>query len=640
MLRASESVLGSGSPRPDGGGRVPPVPGQASGGADPTPDGPRAGQPAPVPEAPSRDSDPPELPALPAGVLDALPTPHEWEAYWAPSGTAAPRLVAAPVYGKALAPGRHTGLPHALVHLITFFDGPRGVVPVTTRVLANHRGVFRATVPAPSSPPSGHPTLAVTVDLLVLTDDGTISRKVRVVHGATRATLDPGTDNSLGVFRPALPRQAYFDARRVAGRRTVAVTGGLDPRRWDPLMRGSALGTVPRASFDPIGWSLQRAFVPVPRRDTDGRAVPVALAVLFSGDDVADVEPLTVVRDDDTIRMPTVVFGEDDARDIEGTVTKADGRPLAGASLTLVDTLPPTRVLTDFDGRFIVRGVARSVRSAVVSHPDWVDEEVATDADVIDVRMGTRRPRHVFRVVDASSGDVVPRVFVAYVVAGRTAEPPALRRVELTAGDDGRMHLVAPRPLASATIEQVGYRPARLPLHAAGDEPVVVRIEQSAGLEPSVQLEPSVRLDIRPRDYTRVQWRRGWLPDKDPESPGIATLNPRLWIEWKPDFGAPPPDGVRGGAFDLVLGVNNLKRFLMIDHDFAFHVEVFVDGKRRGALDIPADTESVRYGRLHLGRLSGEHVVRLRWTNDRYVKGEFDANIRYASLRFIEVEPR
>jgi hypothetical protein len=66
-------------------------------------------------------------------------------------------------------------------------------------------------------------------------------------------------------------------------------------------------------------------------------------------------------------------------------------------------------------------------------------------------------------------------------------------------------------------------------------------------------------------------------------------------------------------------------------------VDVYVDGEKKGTLHVASDPEIAQIGRLNLGKLSGAHTIRLMWLNDRYIPGQLDANIRYESIRILEV---
>jgi hypothetical protein len=68
-----------------------------------------------------------------------------------------------------------------------------------------------------------------------------------------------------------------------------------------------------------------------------------------------------------------------------------------------------------------------------------------------------------------------------------------------------------------------------------------------------------------------------------------------------------------------------------------FDVDVWVDGSKVGRMQIGSNPTVQQLGRIALGNLTGQHTIRLMWMNDRYIPGQLDANIRYESIRFMEV---
>jgi hypothetical protein len=78
---------------------------------------------------------------------------------------------------------------------------------------------------------------------------------------------------------------------------------------------------------------------------------------------------------------------------------------------------------------------------------------------------------------------------------------------------------------------------------------------------------------------------------------------------------------------------------LPLDNEYLFNVGIYVGGALKGTLNIASDLLVSRFGRLELGELSGQVAIRLNWTNDRYIPGQLDANIRYESIEIIQTAP-
>ena len=190
---------------------------------------------------------------------------------------------------------------------------------------------------------------------------------------------------------------------------------------------------------------------------------------------------------------------------------------------------------------------------------------------------------------------------------------------------DGHFLLEWDFAIKSITIEKIGYFPK------VYNNPAAVQEQNNGQID--VQFAPSRKLEVNPRDYTAVEDENRWF--KDPNAgPGIYTAWAHHWIEWEIDFGEEVEEGEQGGKFDILLGCTNHG---IVDNDYEFKIDVYLDGnKLKGNLKMLADSLNERTDRRSLGKLSGVHTIRLVWTNDKWIPEQLDANIRYASLKFIE----
>jgi hypothetical protein len=208
--------------------------------------------------------------------------------------------------------------------------------------------------------------------------------------------------------------------------------------------------------------------------------------------------------------------------------------------------------------------------------------------------------------------------------SGGKPPPPRTQTFEL-ASASGEYVQKAEWLVAAIVLEKVGFFPRTV------NDPIT--LQANAGGAIDIDLYPGRELNVRPRDYTAVQDTTRWFADPTAESPGIYTAWSNHWIEWQVDFGDAPEQGVEGGSFDILLGCTNQG---LVDNQYKFDVEVWVDGTKKGNLSIMADSVATQTGRMKLGKLSGSHTIRLVWLNDKWIPDQLDANIRYASLQLLE----
>ncbi|MFH1877461.1 MAG: pre-toxin TG domain-containing protein [Candidatus Omnitrophota bacterium] len=67
-----------------------------------------------------------------------------------------------------------------------------------------------------------------------------------------------------------------------------------------------------------------------------------------------------------------------------------------------------------------------------------------------------------------------------------------------------------------------------------------------------------------------------------------------------------------------------------------FECRIYVDGEDRGKMNISASKDIFNTGDFLLTDISGKHNVKIVWTNDYFVKGQYDANINIDLLSFKE----
>ncbi len=570
-----------------------------------------------------------------AGTQRKSVTQKEWDEQWSREGFKPPPMVPTPVQGKVMSEQAREGLAKAIVHLMTFFpiDGVAGgpLLPVITDLTADGGGNFKGEVPVSPQAPLNFPLGAI----------GVSWQGKRVLTGRPLAILEPGKQNGLGVFwAPDAPFTLTCDAAQFTGNLRVASTGLINPQR---IHRAKQIGFI--NSF-PIA-----AVVPREAEVMQGAPVPGTAELSGTWDLVLANLPYVSLFDQSSLiqtrrtamrqtmskagwqaepsPFQTLVFEQSSLLPIGGQVVDSSGAPVSGAVLTTIGGDIAHTAVTDFSGWFTIDEPHEATTTLRVQHDEFAESLTPAkpgDTDLM-ITMAKRRPRIRFVVTDKYTfGPITELSFKVVGIhphgknKGKNMPPQV---VSLNAVD-GRYTLEWETDIRNVTLEKLGYFPRLFnnPVKVAG---------QSDG-EISVKLAPSRNLEVTPRDYTSVQDTSRWF--KDPQNgPGIYTAWSHHWIEWEVDFGEEPEEGEQGGFFDMVLGCTNHG---IVDNEYRFNVDVYVDEKRRGALSIQADSLTIREGRLRLGALSGLHRIRLVWTNDKWIPNQLDANIRYATLKFIE----
>lgn len=566
-----------------------------------------------------------------AGGL-AKPTERtEWEKAWHEQGINPPPMTPTPVTGKIMSQQSREGLTEARVHLMTFFplDGVAGgpLLPVITELDTDRKGNFKGEVPASPLAPQNFPPAAVGVSW-----DGR-----RILAAQQVATLDVGQENALGIFwAPDFPYTLECDATQFNGKLSVVSSGEINPQRIHPQKQAEFLAGFPAgdvtddetaaiAGYPPRGfarlvgtWSARsRPYISL----RDGtRLVQTRRPVLHTtgGNAARQPEPFEILQ-----------FSNEGFKPIGGLVTDGEGNPLAGAIVSTRGGPVSHSAVSDGTGWFQIDDPHEATTSVKAWHESFVEVVKAVQLGDTNVRIEMPKPRpriqlHVRdRVTYEPINDLTFKVVGIHPWGSNRGKPMAEALKPMTA-QDGRYLLDWEFEIQSITVEKLGYFPRML------SQPV--KLQEQAGGEIEVLLSPGRKLDIVPREFTAVQQADRWFADSN-EGPGIRTYWSHHWVEWNVDFGDAPEEGEQGGFFDMVLGCTNHG---IVDNQYKFRVEVYVDDERKGTLLIQADSITVREGRLALGALSGERRIRLRWTNDQWIPDQLDANIRYATLQFIE----
>ena len=318
-----------------------------------------------------------------------------------------------------------------------------------------------------------------------------------------------------------------------------------------------------------------------------------------------------------------VVFPNDGSLTLSGVVIDAEGLPIEGAILSLTVNQEPQLAYSNATGFFQFHGLPDKRLTVVATHQDYVDKDVELQAGVLDasIQLPFLRPKVTLNVTDSSTDQPVTEIWINGIeVTSPYASSP-------------KGGPLPPRHMESATGEYVFKHQKRvtfLTLQAPGFRPYTLEWFDEQGTF-DVRLEPGLDLTRRPRDYDAAQNPNAFNTDEG-DGPGLWSLDDDHWVEYAFDFGEDEQD------FDLILGVTNQTyATLPLDNEYLFEVRVYVDGKSLGTMQIASNPTVAQLGRLNLGKLSGAHTVRLMWLNDRYIPGQLDANIRYESLRIMQV---
>ncbi|MCG3185475.1 MAG: hypothetical protein ICCCNLDF_03708 [Planctomycetes bacterium] len=558
----------------------------------------------------------------------------EWEEQWYAEGFTPPEMTPTPVRGKVMSQEAREGLAKATVGLISFFplDGVAGgpLLPVITEFTTDDNGFFSGEIPASKLAPLNYPPVALVISY----------ETYRIVAAMPIDVLEVGRQNEFGIFwAPETPFTLETDARQFTGELSVVSTGELNPQRWYSAKRAATLSYFPAfavAKDDPKpgaeGLPKGSAIL---TGTWDGRDEPY-VSLLSGGQIVQTRRParagmVSSKSSGGELLAPfdRLVFENDALTPIGGQVLDGEGAAVANAVVFTVGDVISQSALTDAAGWFYFEDPPEKTSALRCTHADFVETQVGPvspgDPDV-RITLAVRRPRIQLYVTDRLTQIPLTELSVKVIGLhpwGKDAGKPMPEAFTQLTSSDGHFLLEWEYAIKSITLEKLGYFPRTLA------DPVAM---QTAG-ELQVELSPGRKLEVRPRDYTGVEQSDRWFKDAKPEDPGIYTAWSHHWIEWEVDFGDAPAEGEEGGSFDVVLGCTNRG---IVDNDYQFEVDVYLDGVKKGKLVILADSLNERTARMSLGKLSGAHTVRLVWTNDKWIPEQLDANIRYASLKFLE----
>jgi hypothetical protein len=573
-----------------------------------------------------------KLSRTPGGVstsasLKKTPEQEKWAEQWYAEGFTPPEMTPTPVHGKIMSQESREGLAKATVGLISFFplDGVAGgpLLPVITEFETDEQGFFGGDIPASKLAPQNYPPLAI----------GITWETHRIVAAMPIETLLVGKQNELGIFwAPETPYTLKADAQQFGGDLRVVATGELDPQRWHSAKRAEAFSWFPGCTVGKVDPLKGLADVIGTWDEKDAPYVS-----LLSGDKLLQTRCPARATTASSTSTPgvlpspfnTLLFENDALTPISGQVVNGEGAAIANAVVTTVGDVVTQSAVTDAAGWFIFEDPPEKTGALVCVHDNYVKAMAAPvvpgDSDV-QIVMPVPRPRIHMLVTDKLTQ--APLTEISIKVTGLTpfgqsaGAPLPVEFIELTSAN-GHFVLEWEFAIQQITLEKLGYFPKTI---------LDPSTAQQATGEIVVELTPGRKLEITPKTYTAAETPERWFPDADP-GPGIYTAWSHHWIEWAVDFGDAPEEGEEGGSFDVVLGCTNHG---IVDNEYQFKVDVYVDGVKKGELTIMADSLNERTARMSLGKLSGSHTVRLIWTNDKWIPDQLDANIRYGSLKFLE----
>jgi len=573
--------------------------------------------------------------------------PEEWQKQFAEEGLEPPEMVSTQISGKVMSPLSNEGIAGAHVVLISFLPwaGKLGgsLYTVATELTANQSGEFTGYIPAPPKPPQFHPPVGMLVEA-----PGEVAgdfKAYQIVAGLPIETLRPGEFNQLGIFwAPEEPFDIKCDASQFTetGLKVVS-TGELDPQRWHPNKRAQALALFSATPVKP---------------KVDGTPDAMAGMCTLRGTwDTRDAPFLTLIHGDKSlitrrcVRKKTntsesggtqpevpqpfedMLFENSGYTSITGQCVDADGGAVAGAIVHTAGDATPVSTTSDASGWFEIANPGKNTKLLVGTHDDFINTmawNVKPGDTGVQVKFHDRKPVLWFRLRDRYTQVAITQVSLKVIEksvppeGGGKAPQPRTQTFELNSAT-GEFVQKAEWLVAAIVLEKVGYFPRTL------NDPI--SLQAAAGGMIDIELYPGRELNVKPRQFTAVQDTTRWFPDAKPEDPGIYTAWSNHWIEWAVDFGDAPEQGLEGGSFDILLGCTNQG---LVDNQYKFEVEVWVDGSKKGTLSIIANSTAIQTGRMKLGKLSGNHTIRLVWLNDKWIPDQLDANIRYASLQFLE----
>jgi len=550
-----------------------------------------------------------------------LAEPEVWNDYWAREGYAPPAMIKTPVRGKLMERLTQKGIGGATVRLFTFFPATSqlggAVLPVVMEAASDEQGFFACDLPVPAKWPTAYAKLALSVE----------HEKLRMIDALVVPDLRIGEPNEIGVFWA--PEEPYEVEVKVTAARTglaVAATGRIDPRRWEAKRAAKIFGYFNRVPVGASGAKLQGTW--------DILADSPYVTLLENGAPVLTQEaerildPPPGVQEDPhgetqreyAIGKPfvPVVFANDGYIALTGRVAGPDDQPVAGATITLTGDGDARIAFSDSVGWFHFSGLRDMKVALRTEHPDFIAAEsgqIATTTTDLLLKFEHHRPRVNLTITRADTGQPVTAIWFHVNGYGLPpAFPPASYRV---ASASGYYPFEWDKPVMTLHVTATGLKPLAI---AFGET------------EQAIAMESGLPLSRRPRDYDTASWPEGWHTEG--ETPCLWSLDDDHWVEYKFNLGETE------APFALELGVKNHSYgTLPLDNEYLFEVEVSLDGQKVATLSIPSDAQVPRYVLQQLGTLKGEHTIRLKWLNDRYIPGQLDANISYESIELFATAP-
>ncbi|MBX3459029.1 MAG: hypothetical protein KF696_03555 [Planctomycetes bacterium] len=567
-----------------------------------------------------------------SGVKSSLqksPEQEKWEEGWRADGITPPPMTPTPVTGKIMSEQAREGLAEASVHLMTFFplDGVAGgpLLPVVTEFKTDAQGNFTGSVPASKLAPQGFPIAAI----------GVSWEGKRILAAMPIKVLDVGQNNALGIFwAPEIPFVLTCDCTQFNGALSVVSSGELNAQRIHKLKRSEFLASFPAFPVTPRDAEAKEGKPAPGFAELVGTWGPGTMPYISLRDGTELLRTqrpknASVVSSKSSGPLPepfeTLVFLNESYKPMGGMVSDADGMPVQGAVVATRGGAIQHVAVTDAGGWFFMENPDEKTNALLVTHDQYIEvlHSAQPGDTTVQITLGPKRPLIRLHVIDRQTTQPITDLSIKVVGNhpwGKDKGKAMPAQVVELAASDGRYTLQWPVEVRNITLEKLGYFPKLISKPAAD------------GTEIAIELSPGRKLEITPRNYTSVQQADRWFPDPN-NGPGIYTAWSHHWIEYEVDFGDAPAEGEQGGFFDIVLGCTNQG---IVDNEYQFVVDIYIDDEKKRTLNIMADSITVREGRASLGALSGVHRIRLMWTNDKWIPDQLDANIRYATLKFLE----
>lgn len=581
-----------------------------------------------------------------------------------------PPTILTDVTGKIMVHGVNKGLPRARVVLHSFVPerNIRGaaIVPFATEFLCDDNGHFQGRVPLGETLPQDYPAMVISVwvgDTIPQYDQGTVTANVPPIPPITPGMLAicghpvitgaPGERTSLGIFfSPQQTLNLCIDHTSVPETigAPLRLTGQVDPSRWHTTVRAESLELFPVIRQEAT-WQRE-----------DGNSQPVYrmfgepgkaqfLSMITTGG-LIRAESRRIWPNEEEQKLP---FWQRSPLDGRLYAHRAKFNPLGTMSLTGQVMSPVGGVdgavvvgrggrelvttLSGPGGWFTLEGIVSGNTTIEVSHESFTTEIALFSAlrrqPSPTITLSRPRPDFTISVRSADDGSPVQLLVRKATWARRKfdkGKPVTEEFTETTqpGSPDGRYRVTGEWQLVALSLSAQGFRPVTVDL-----KPLLA----SPGAIGDVIMNPVRTITVRPADASMMETRPDgahWVVAND-NSGHVYSYWSHLSIEYMVNFDQGVPEALsRESPFDLVIGARNQG---IVDNNYSFRIDVYVDDTRIGHRTIFADTLNERTATIPLGNLRGTRKVKLVWTNDKWIPGELDANIRITSLRFVETFP-